>query len=384
MQRNDLKIFILVLILLQGCIKEYYPEIKSADVSQYVINGYIDNTDSIQKVTISMTSSLEEKQFIPVAGCTVVVSNDKGNSFSFNYLGNGVYGLHIDKALRVPGATFSIEVVTPDGEKITSEPEMMLPSPPIDSVYYERENIEGVIPGKFLEGIRFLADLEGNNTDARNFRWEAIETYEYEVDYPREWYYDGEIHHIDPPDYSLKVCWMTKMVPAIYTLTTKNLAENRYTGLPLFFVDNLTNKLLIGYSLLLKQYSLSDAAYVYWDQLKANSFEQGGLYDTQPFSVKGNLTNMTNTGKEVLGYFGASAVSEKRIFVKEVAGLEIYPPTTCTPARLRMGLRELTPADYPAFLVGDALGYRMIHLSHNCVDCTLAGGKNVKPDYWPW
>ena len=212
------------------------------------------------------------------------------------------------------------------------------------------------------------------------------ETWEtHAVDYPREWYYDGTVHHIYPPDYSRMVCWSTEKVKDIYTLSTENLDENRYEKYPLNFVSNLTSKLLYGYSLLVNQISLSEEAYAYWDQMRINSTEQGGLYEKQPLSITGNLHNAVDPDQEVLGYFSASSVRSKRnFFVQDVENLEILFGAIAPRAYLSTDFREISPSDYPAFLMGDEDTYYEILLSSDCVDCLIYGGTNIKPGFWPY
>jgi len=254
----------------------------------------------------------------------------------------------------------------------------------VDSVYYIRKDLPTNITGQVISGIQFYVDLDGGNINSRFFRWEAIETWEYHVDYPREWYYDGSVHHISPPDYSRKVCWATQLVKNIYTLSTEDLVQNKYDRLFLHFVDNHTSRLKYGYSLLINQFALSEAAYSYWDQMRINSSEQGGLYEKQPLSISGNLHNNTNPDQKVLGFFSASSVESKRIFIRNVENLELDFPTFCTPGVLRKGLIEISPEDYPAFLMGNDKGYWNVQLANECVDCLSIGGINIKPDFWPY
>ncbi|HLO89805.1 MAG TPA: DUF4249 domain-containing protein [Lentimicrobium sp.] len=371
-------------LLLCSCIKEYDPQIKSSDQSNYVVMGHITDDGGMQTVNVSLSSPSENPEYIPMDGCNVTVSDNHGNRFLFESTGKGNYTGNIQPAFFEQGTLFMVRVITPAGDTILSDYDRYYQVPAVDSVYYTREDIESNTIGVFTKGIRFYVNLDAKGYTARNFMWEAVETYEYHVAYPIEWYYDGQVHHIWPPDSSKLVCWMTKQIPYIFTLSTKNLTENEYNRFPLQFVDNRTNRLLIGYSLLVRQYSLSDSAYRYWDEMRINSVEQGGLFTKQPLSVKGNLHIAGKPGERVLGAFTVSSVQSKRIFVQNVENLPIEIESTCNPAPLRRGLREISPYDYPAYLLGDQFGYSLVVLNENCVNCMIAGGINVKPDFWPW
>lgn len=375
----------MVIIVITGsCIKEFDPEIAGEDQRRYVIMGHITDSGKTQNVNVSLSAPAETPEYIPVSNCRVTVTDNHNNSFIFEETGNGNYRGSIAKEYFTEGSSFMLEVITPTGERIISGYDRYYPVPSVDSVFYEREDIESTTPGAFTKGIRFYVNLEATDFETRNYMWEAIETYEYHVDYPVEWYYDGEVHHVFPPDSSRMVCWKTAGIPYIFTLSTRNLSENRFNRFPLHFVDNRTNRLLIGYSLLIKQYSLSDTAYRYWDEMRINSLEQGGLFTKQPLAIKGNLSMADNPDQRVLGFFTVSAVKERRIFARNVTNLPFEEMSTCNPFPLRRGFAEISPYDYPAYLMGDEFGYRLVVLDENCVNCLKAGGINVKPDYWPW
>jgi hypothetical protein len=176
------------------------------------------------------------------------------------------------------------------------------------------------------------------------------------------------------------------LVRNVFTLSTQGLAENKYKLFPLHFADNRTSRLVIGYSLLVNQYSISEAAYKYWNQLKINSTDEGGLYDRQPLATQGNMHNITDPTKVVLGFFGASSVTSKRIFVKDVPGLisDYYSPCAIIPLS-PYGFKDLYPMDYPVYILGDHNGWQPFILHKECVDCrTFLNGKTTKPDFWPY
>lgn len=383
MHRNKAKLILfLVFALLLGCEKAFDPKIKGSDASKYVIDGGIFAGADVQTVHISLTSPISEPKQKPVNGCQVSIVDDRGNNFSLQDMGNGDYQANIGQEFLSVGTAFKLIVITLEGSRLQSDFDTLLACPAIKSVYYEIENHEGNNPEDITPGAQFYLDYKGSNTDSRKMHWELMETYEYHSMYPREWIYDGVVHHIVPRDSSLMVCWRTAQVPEIYTLTTSNLNENAYNKLPLHFVSNRSVRFEYGYSLLVKQFSLTDAAFNYWDQMRQNSLLGGSLYETQPLAVKGNMNDLSNPDQEVLGYFGASQLQTQRIFTTN-PGLILNYTSSCSPSVLRKGLREIDPINYPAYLLANGLSYSKVWLNDECVDCTSLGGVNVKPDFWP-
>jgi hypothetical protein len=337
--------------MISSCIKRYDPEINSSDTNKLVVTGQVIKGNAIQLITISQTAAINEpksKYFVPVTGCRVVIVDDQGSSYNATETGKGKYESSIPANKLIVGASFKVQILTPGGENIVSDFDVLLDCPDLDSVYYIVEQLPSSDPYSAIDGIQFYCNLDAENSNCRNFRWEASETWEYKA--------------IFATANSRKTCWMTRMVSGIFTLSTKNLNENKYNNFPLHFVDNYsTQRLLYGYSLLVRQYSLSEANYEYWEKLTKNYAEQGGLYSTQPLKIKGNMHNLTHPDQQVLGFFGASTVKEKRIFVDNIKGLEMEYLDCEPPAP--------PPSPKP---------------EPTCYNCLLEGGTNVKPAFWPY
>jgi hypothetical protein len=154
-----------------------------------------------------------------------------------------------------------------------------------------------------------------------------------------------------------------------------------YQKFPLNFVDNKSARLHYGYSLLVKQFALSESAYYYWEQLRINSNEQGGMYSKQPLAIKGNMTNITNPDHSVLGFFEATSVRSKRVFASNIENLEIEDSPICAPLFLRFGFRDIEEREYPADFIW--VNGAVYTLQEPCVNCLIFGGSNSKPIFWP-
>jgi hypothetical protein len=396
MYRNKISyIGLMFVIILTSCVKRYDPEIKSTDAVKFVITGQVNRGDAVQRINISTTSLLAKPTAIPVTGCDVKIIDGKGNTYLGTDVWNGNYDIVIPESELQPGNTFMLDIQVPGSDHIVSDFDQIQDCPDVDSVYYITQKLPTSSPVEFTEGIQFYVDLNAQNFSCRNFRFEAVETWEYHTLYPIEWWYNGRLHHTLPPDSSKMVCWRTSSLRDIYMLSTKNLSENKYNQFPLHFVDNASSsRLVYGYSLLLRQYALSDGAADYWEKIRVNSQEQGGLYESQPLSVKGNLHDVTNPEQDVLGFFGTATVKQKRIFVKDVPDLQLEYVFNCVINSLPWGgLAGTYPRDWPIYLPAHTTvledtviySYDAVSIDHECVDCTsTVGGTTVKPDFWPY
>mgnify|MGYP001090396461 CR=1 FL=1 len=380
MRRNRLLYLILIpLIGFQACIEEYQPEIDKDDIGLYVVEGKVLSTGGMQTVRISISTSVYNPSLLPVNGCSVNVVDDEGNNYIAGNADEGVYQFQVPQMNLDPGCAFKLEIITPEGELIESAWDTIQPNTEIDSVFYRIEEFYSEEELTYIPGIQFYVDFNGKDTHSKYIKFEVEETWKYESAYPLRWtYYNRVLTTYDPPDYSKFTCWKTRFSPSIFTFSTMHLDENRYKDFPLHHVMNNSIKLLKGYSLLFRQLVISEDAFLYYEKIKDNIVETGGLYESQPQQIEGNLKNLTNPENRVLGYFLAAGASDKRVFIDEIEGLELDPPDLCSPVPVSLGFLRYTVTPLYLWMEG---GTSQLH--ETCVDCTKRGGETTKPTFWP-
>ncbi len=349
MLRNKFSLLCVLLFIIQtSCIKRFDPEIQSTDAVKFVVTGQVNKGDEIQRVNISTSSPVSNPKLYPVAGCNVKIIDDKGNLYLADDMLNGNYQIFIPQSELSVGSSFKVDIFVPGGVNLVSDFDQIHDGPDIDTVYYQVEQLPAEKPSTELDGIRFCLDLDATAFTTRYFRWEATETWQYKA-------------KLASSVSGVKVCWSTAPIKSIYLVSTKNLTQNKYTRFPLHFVDNISSpRLSFGYSLLVRQYAMSEASYNYWQKIQENSTEQGGLYEKQPLAIKGNIRNISDPDQIVLGFFSANTVKSKRIFVQSVQGLPVLY-VDCEP--------EADPRVKP---------------DPRCFNCLLSGGTNIKPAFWPF
>ena len=137
--------------------------------------------------------------------------------------------------------------------------------------------------------------------------------------------------------------------------------------------------------MLVKQYSLGEEGYHYWNELKKTSQEQGFLFDRQPALLKSNIHNVNDENEIILGFFTMAGVTAKRAFAIEPEGLDLSPYLWyCFPVSRGPGgflTREDLPIYYArAWKEGKS---SFAQVNKHCVDCReYKNSTHIKPADW--
>jgi hypothetical protein len=348
-----------------------------------VIDATITANDGIQIISISKSSGIEDPDFISVTGCKVWVENEKGNYAEFfDYARTGKYSGTMDDCCFLVGSKWRLRVRTPEGNEYLSTYEELMPNPPVGDVYYQLETKPTSDPDVIERGLQFYINFKANNQYGRFYRWQLTQTYEYHSTWPLDrWLdYDGT-HDLKKPDYSNFVCYKTDRLNNIFVLSTDGFTQNNYPAYQFHFVKDQTQQLQHKYSLLVRQFAISEGAHHYWENLRKNNQESVDLFGKQPANIKGNIRNVKDSTELALGYFSLATVTEKRIMVLPIKGLLFDHVYRCHALVIDGPL----PPDRPIYFAidEDANGVRYTGIAgEECIFCTKLGGTTEKPAYW--
>lgn len=418
--RGRKSLVILCIILLgtsiNNCKFPYEAEVDER-TGLMVIEGGIVKGDTTQTITVSRSASLYAPEIKPVSACEVSVLDEEGTEFKFTETEEGVYNADVLKDQLVLNRNYFVRVITPNGNVYESDFEQLLPAAPVDSVYFIREPVPRD-NGEMGEVNQFYIDLKGTEDESRYYMWKLSETFEYHSSGPIDYqliYLEHAVYTdsmfindtiflpdttiiidtswietrvyidsvISQPVFgadSMYTCWMSSDIGGLYSSSTINLESNAKKRIPLHAISTETDKLNVKYSLVVKQYSLSPNAYAFWNAVKIETQETGGLYTTQPGQVESNVRCISDENEEVLGYFWASSVASKRIFVASQS-VSRYTYPHCELFLLEdRNMFEV----YPVYIMSvPEYGYEFTTERQECMNCLLrSGGVNIKPVYW--
>lgn len=379
--------YLLLLFAMGGCIEEYpIGNIKDYEAS-ITVDGWVYNHSGEQEIKISYTTPLTKVVPDPISNCRVEVHDDAGNVFVYAETTPGTY-VHFYRENDIQaGRLYSLTFSTPENKIYESEQEKMLPAPQASNAYYELEEIPTSDENVNFFGLQFYTDVNIQANEAKYFRIEIVETYEFHSLFREVFYLDSRTSLTGLSEDSIEpICFITKRIPDIFLIESNNVEETKVPGFPLHFVSNETQRLLNGYSLELRFLPISENAYQYWNNHKQILEESGGLFETQPPASYTNITCINDPDELVVGFFGVSGISSSRLMVKPGVLPEYQISPYCGPSLVQLGFILSVPVEDPMYFIyyPDPDGLLALHLiEKRCFNCLEFYGSTIeKPDYW--
>jgi len=364
-----------VLMLAGSCVTKFIPEVNEAQ-ELLVVEGLITDQPGVNTIKISKSVPLDQRYtFKPLRKCDVAISDDAGNLYDLTETSDGTYVTDSAQFRGVVGRRYQLRIKVNDVSfsfgSYESNPMEMKAVPPIDSVYFEKVSLKVFSNGvPKEEGCQIYLDTHDPEGKCKFFRWTFTETWQINLPY------------ITPKN----VCWTSENSDLIKIKTTNSISEDRVSGYPLLFISNNTDRLETKYSILTRQYSLSEDEFDYWSRLKSISEENGSLYDVIPASINGNIYNIDDPYEQVLGFFSVSAVTSNRLFIEESFAGQKNLYDDCVTDTSYMMIADSIPGINQDIWLLMRFDYSMppyliLSRYRRCADCTTRG-TIVEPAFW--
>ena len=408
MLKIRLKSFITVFIIITlcTCIDPYSPKLKGYD-SILVVEGLITNEKVPYEVRLSKTKQMQNSIPDKVTDAVVTITDETGNQTLLKNFGDGLYKTDSAAFTGAVGKIYTLNITTPDGKEYQSEPGMMLPVPEIDSIYYEKNVGFTNNQSETHEGISIYLDSKEGDGINNYFRWEYEETWKFRVPTLKKYNYIDESNiYLLPVGEIKEFCWKQEKSKEILIQSFSPEQAGSIKKVPITFIGtDKSDRLTIQYSILVKQYAISNKESVFWNNLKKVNETGGDIFGSQPFPVISNIYNIHNRDERVLGYFQISAVSQKRksitfpeltklnlpLFHYDCTRIEIAPGdycknvSFCVPPTFDELYKMWTDAKFtfiePVYNPETRKLIKLVFATDICSDCKLTGTL-VKPDFW--
>jgi len=382
-------IFIAVSLILTGCIKPFDPQIEEMEESYLVVDALIDIRTGQGKIILSRTQSLDVVNRITYeAGSSVWLETENGKEIPFIEINEGVYtsellGFEKNDIIR-------LNINTKENGAYQSDFVPVKISPEIDSISWKADD----------DGLNFYVNTHDPTNNTRYYRWEYIETAEYNSRFFSKYIYNGnteEIEYRDQINQNIYICWRTDTSTNILLGNSSKLTEDLIIEKEIRRFGPESWEHRFKYSILVRQFALTEEEYDYWNTIEQSTENIGSLNDTQPSNIVSNIRSITNPGQPVIGFFSVGSSTEKRAIV-HTNELPInwknrgyFIPNFCDESDAEIIYVEDFYAEFAeSALIVDVIYslftgeiVQVIIASDECIDCSYAKrGSPIRPEYW--
>jgi len=368
-----------LVLFMYTCKQQYLPPVLQSNKNYLVVEGVIINGADSTIIRLSRTSNISDTVLPqPQPGATVVVVGQDSSTYPLIDRGDGTYfsaGLNLDISKQ-----YKLEI-SAGNEKYQSDFVPVKQTPPIDSVGWYQDT-SGT--------VQVYLNTHDPSNNSRYYRWDYQETWNYESSELSEFDWINEQVVIRDSTDKIYDCWSTANSSTIQIASTAKLAQDVVSQQPITAISSYDERLTIKYSILIKQYVLTQDAYNFWQNLQTTTQQLGSLFDAQPGQITGNIHSLTNPAEVVVGYISASSLQQKRIFISRSAirwyGAPYYSLYGCANQTIPPDSVDyyLPPTGNRAWVfigqVSNSPDY--IITPKECGDCREHGGSNIKPPFW--
>jgi hypothetical protein len=367
---------LLAALFLAGCKDPYEVKVKDSQKSVLVVEGFL-NSGGETNIKLSRSYGLSDSARLTVeSGASVTVETKNAGQFPLAESFPGTYGAD----LGVLDATQQYRLrIRTGGREYLSDYVNVQSTPPIDSIGWSRDS----------KGVTVHATTHDPANGSHYYRYVYEETWEEHASFIASFFYDANsMVFIAYPNADVYQCWKTVNSSNINLATSTALQNDVIFEKPLVRIVNDDPRLLVRYSILVRQYVLSKEAYEFFQLMKKNTETLGTVFDPQPTELTGNVHSINDRSEQVIGIFYGSSEQQKRIFIdaSDVPGWTV--PNDCFFLKVDPNIDTLKKfaanglyafdKDPPGF--GPAIDYKVAE--RRCFDCRLNGGVTTKPVFW--
>jgi hypothetical protein len=382
MRVDRLRTYCLILLLVAcalHCKQVYAPPAITAPNNYLVVDGFINTgANAVTTIRLTRTRNLNDSAVAGFPELYARVSIQGAGGVSYPLVDTANTGIYSSAALNLDNSQqYSVAITTSDTRQYASDLVSCQQTPPIDSLYWQQPSALTI----YLN----TADPTGKT---RYYRWNYMETWLHRALLQTPWIAINGVLTAQDSTNQTSDCWSVDSSTNVLIGSSATISQPSINAFPVITIPNSDARIDIGYTILVRQYSLTEAAFNYWQLIQKTSEQLGTLFDIQPTQLVGNLHCLTNAAEPVIGFMTACTLQQKRIFIYESSlhnWIHNTPAVGCDTVSI-----PYNPDSFPYYPYHDTVygpyyfnGPTVLVLAPRfCMDCRYLGGTNIAPSYW--
>jgi len=305
-----------IIFLLTQCVSNFDPKI-TQNTPKLVVDGLITNQSGAYRIKLQYSSPYTNQTSVrAIGGATVEINDDRGTRETLTDRGSGIYETVSVKGTI--GRKYTLKIKTPDGKTYESKPELLKAVTGFGKIYTEYKDTQtSKVRGQF----NLFTEVSDPDTPNDYYRWKW--THYQAISYCLQTVTGGPGGPVYTQNKCCEPCWRVEPCNGCVILASDRLTNGKtITRIPL---GSIPYEDITSYFVLFEQYSLTPEAYQFWKSVDSQINNSGGIFDLPPATVTGNLVCTSHPEDQVLGYFGASSVVYKPMYVpRNTANVKPY------------------------------------------------------------
>nr|WP_275982437.1 DUF4249 domain-containing protein [Aquiflexum gelatinilyticum] len=370
----------MAILFLSGCRDPFDPEVTDQDLAVLVVEGFIETGGEISEITLSRTNPIRSgESFRPESGAAVFLRSESGEEWSFQETQTGVYTFSgfFDQELN-----YQLGINLLNGKRYLSDPMSPIITPEIEELGFLNDQ----------EGVEIFVSTKGNE-EAQYFLWDYQEDWIFRPGVRSQFFFNPATKDVEfrKADQKIDLCWKSNLFPKIILQNASRFANNTILQRELVRIPKRSEKLTERLSINVRQRAVNQETYDFWEILRKNSDDIGGIFSPLPSLIRGNIKSVDPNGDNVIGIVSMGTSTSKRIYIN-AADVAPWPYFIEEYEFCRLDQDTVLISDYerefasgaripviPVVVVTTTIGFRAA--TKECTDCTLRG-TNIKPDFW--
>jgi hypothetical protein len=364
-----------LLLLIIGCQDLYTDENIDANETIPCVEGAVLNNNNTKLLYITNARSFYADKIESITGASAILSDLDGNQIDYTEKGLGVYRINNEAFTPIIGNSYYLTVNLPDGTTLQSIPDKIIE--PIDiaevSKNYEATRL---VASKLENGTTTFTEQIGMGTfmalaaptqTKKYFRLNSAYLLETKVIVSKTISIDSFEQigmHVDTNHWEITYDTLVNTFtyvgnpdfPIIGELSPGvSYSADELTHMVNFFsnkiADHCDPRIFTDWIVFCDAITLSEDTYNYYSKVYDQLNEPFRIYDPVPEQLPGNIFNMADSSKVVLGWFEASSVETKtlRIYYNDYGTWESEEITDSVYPRINREIRTCVGIDtaYP-------------------------------------
>jgi hypothetical protein len=368
------------LLLLAACRDPFEPEVTNTDLGILVVEGFIETNGEESTIILSRTAPIGQSEpFSRVARASIRLNSESGEAWFFSEKNTGEYGLSatLDNNVR-----YRLEINLSDGRQYLSEWMQPVVSPEIGEVGFIKDQ----------NGVEIFVSTQGNEA-AQYFLWTYEEHWIFRPGVRTVFKYNPDTKNVEPrkEDERIDLCWNSNLFPKLILQNAARFENNTILQRELVRIAPGDERLMQRYSILVKQRAIDQETYDFWEILRKNSDDIGGIFSPLPSLIRSNIVAISAPDERVIGFVSMGKSASKRLYINNS---EVAPWVASIPEYefCQVEADTVLVANYeavfasgqtlparPVLVVTTTIGFNPV--TRACADCTLRG-TNVRPAFW--